>query len=122
MARKLITAALVLTAALTAAGCGSAADAGAAAHRVDRDAETRAIQYQNEARGPISDGAYSADEEGRVAGFHRRDGDVTEAGRDLARGARDAAKNVSDMAEEAIDGAVDAAKGRAASGGAARGR
>ena len=114
MARKLTLAALVLALGLTAAGCGSTAGAGAAASRwADRE-DGNATQYLNEARGPLSDGYYTADGEGRVAGFDRRDEqtdaarigrDIRQTGKDMLRGAKDAAKNAGDMAEEAMDGA-----------------
>ena len=120
MARKLTLAALVLALGLTAAGCGSTADAGATASRWAETGNGNAIAYQNEARGPLSDGYYAADEEGRVAGFDgrtpegRAQADLSEAGRalkrtgsDMLRGAKDAAKNAGDMAEEAIDGTTD---------------
>ena len=117
MVRKLTLAALVLTLGLTAAGCGSTAGAGAAASRWPETADGRTIEYQNEARGPLSDGYYSADEEGRVAGFDgRRTGtdqigqEVRKTGQDMLQGAKDAAKNAGDMAEDAIDGAVNETK------------
>ena len=103
MARRLTLAALVLALGLTAAGCGTTAGAGAAANRWAGSGAGNAVRYQNEARGPLSDGRYAADEDGRVSGF-RKDGT------EMLRGAKDAAKNVSDMAEEAIDGAVDSAR------------
>ena len=116
MTRKLTLAALVLTLGLAAAGCGSTADAGAAASRWDETGDGKAIQIQNEARGPLSDGYYSADAEGRVAGFDDRTpekrSDLSKAGRemkragkDMLRGARDAAKNAGDMAEKAVNDA-----------------
>ena len=121
MARKLTLAALVLALGLTAAGCGSTAGAGAAASRWAETEDGKAIEYQNEARGPLSDGYYTADEEGRVAGFHRKEDrsrtdaarlgrDVRQTGKDVLRGAKDAAKNAGDMAGEAIDDAADAAR------------
>jgi len=116
MKRIWTLAVLVLALGLTAAGCGTE-NAGASASRWDR--EDRATQYLNEARGPLSDGLYTADEEGKVEGFRQSDAraglteagrDMKNAGRDLVRGARDAAKNAGDMAEEAIDDAVDNAQ------------
>ena len=112
MREKLTLAALVLAVGLSAAGCGNTANAGASASSWNREAEDRTIQYQNESRGPLSGGYYSAGEDGRVAGFDQdRDPgaqagrDLRNAGRDLVRGARDAARNVGDMAEEAVDDA-----------------
>ena len=119
MARKLTLAALVLALGLTAAGCGSTAGAGTTASRWADTEDGNAIAYQNEARGPLSDGYYAADEEGRVAGFHRgEDGtgaarigrNVRRAGEDMVQGVKDAAKNAGDMAEEAVDGAAGASE------------
>ena len=105
MREKLTLAALVLAVGLSAAGCGTGAHAGASASGWDREAEDRTIQYQNESRGPLTGGYYSAGEDGRVAGFDRDRDPGAQAGRDLVRGAKDAARNVGDMAEEAVDGA-----------------
>jgi len=126
MAGKLTLAAVVLALGLTAAGCGSADQAGTTASRWDGN-QDKAIQYQNEARGPLSDGTYSADGKGRVTGFDRTDGqdraqdraseagrEMRKAGRDLAKGAKDAAESVGDMAEEALDGMTQGDRDRAA--------
>ena len=108
MGPKTILAALVLTLALAAGGCGATAGAGANAGGWTRE-DARTNQYLNEARGPLSDGAYTADEDGRVKGFDRTDagraldraGDAArQTGRELMQGAKDAAKNAGDMAEE----------------------
>ncbi len=114
MREKLTLAALVLAVGLSAAGCGSAANAGTSASAWNREAENRTSEYQNEARGPLSGGYYSAGEDGRVAGFDQdRDPgtqagrDLRNAGRNLVRGAKDAARNVGDMAEDAVDGTSD---------------
>ena len=97
MREKLTLAALVLAVGLSAAGCGTGANAGASARGWNREAEDRTIQYQNESRGPLTGGYYSAGEDGRVAGFDQdRDPgaqagrDLRNAGRDLVRGAKDA--------------------------------
>ena len=114
MREKLTLAALALAVGLSAAGCGTGAHAGASASGWDREAEDRTIQYQNESRGPLTGGYYSAGEDGRVAGFDQdRDPgaqagrDLRNAGRNLVRGAKDAARNVGDMAEDAVDGSTD---------------
>ena len=118
MGPNTILAALVLTLALAAGGCGATAGAGANAGGWTRE-DARTNQYLNEARGPLSDGAYTADEDGRVKGFDRTDagraldraGDAArQTGRELMQGAKDAAKNAGDMAEEAMDDAADAAR------------
>ena len=118
MGPKTILAALVLTLALAAGGCGTMAGAGANAGGWTRE-DARTNQYLNEARGPLSDGAYTADEDGRVKGFDRTDagraldraGDAArQTGRELMQGAKDAAKNAGDMTEEAMDDAADAAR------------
>ena len=92
MGPKTILAALVLTLALAAGGCGATAGAGANAGGWTRE-DARTNQYLNEARGPLSDGAYTADEDGRVKGFDR-----TDAGRALDR-AGDAARADRERAE-----------------------
>lgn len=124
MVRKFMTAALILTLGLSAAGCGSqnAGNAGTAAHRW-RDntsaSQQWAIQHQNEARGTLDyrgNGAYGADRDGRVDGYHARttDGtrgrtgtrageDLKKAGRDLGNAAKNAARGVGDAAEDTLD-------------------
>ena len=111
MREKLTLAALALAVGLSAAGCGTGAHAGASASGWDREAEDRTIQYQNESRGPLTGGYYSAGEDGRVAGFDedrdpgaRAGQDLRKAGRNLVRGAKDAARSVGDMAEDAVEG------------------
>ncbi len=120
MARKLMTAALILTLALTAAGCGTK-NAGASARNwvdgYDRYYET------------TDDGHYTADNQGRVQGYDARTNDtgrdVTDdiknagrdaandaknAGRDVANGMKNAARNIGDATEDTLDDMTNAAK------------
>ena len=120
MARKLMTAALILTLALTAAGCGTKNAGASARNWVDGYDRTY------EATG---DGHYAADNPGQVKGYgaHSNDTgrDVTDslknagrdaangaknAGRDVANGMKDAAQNIGDAAEDALDDMGNAAK------------
>ena len=75
MVRKLMTAALILTLGLALTACGNET-AGTAANRwtgTNAASQEWAIQRQSDARGPLEDrgnGAYHADETGRVDGYH----------------------------------------------------
>lgn len=132
MVRKLMTAALVLTLALTAAGCGTG-NAGTAANRwsggmndaaTGNNAQDRRWQDESE----TMDGAYSANEKGRVKGFEGYDPtdprltesgsdalhkaktdakkgttDLKNAAKDMGDAAKNAAKSIGDTAEDALD-------------------
>ena len=106
MKKTLITAILILAVSLSAAGCG-AENAGTSAYRWN-NAETQ----QNLARGAPEerDGAYHADENGRVDGFRKNgtgehtENDLKKAGEDLMKGAEDAGKSIGKATEEVLDG------------------
>ena len=82
MVRKLMTAALILTLGLALTACGNET-AGTAANRwtgTNAASQEWAIQRQSDARGPLEDrgnGAYHADETGRVDGYHTDSADGT---------------------------------------------
>ncbi len=118
MARKWIAAVLALTLALALTACGSDR-AGTAAYRWEPN---QAVQRQQEARGPLedrADGAYQADENGRVNGSGQQAGkhmeqagkDLGQAGKDLGEAARDAADGVGRAAQDVGRAAGEAAKG-----------
>lgn len=140
MARKYLTAGLLLVLTLSLTACGTSDKAGTSAHRWDGGTNAAsqdwAIQRQADARGPLSgstDGSYHADSQGRVDGYHARsyDGkrgqaksnrdkagdDLKKAGenakdtaKDLGKAAQDAARSIGDTAEDALDGMKQAAK------------
>lgn len=125
MVRKLMTAALILTLGLALTACGNET-AGTAANRwtgTNAASQEWAIQRQSDARGPLEDrgnGAYHADETGRVDGFHTDSADGTrgnakedmkDAGKDLSNAAKDAAKGAGDAAKDVGEAAKDAARG-----------
>ena len=140
MARKYLTAGLLLALTLSLTACGTSDKAGTSAHRWDGGTNAAsqdwAIQRQADARGPLSgstDGSYHADSQGRVDGYHARsyDGkrgqaktnrdkagdDLKKAGenakdtaKDLGKAAQDAARSIGDTAEDALDGMKQAAK------------
>lgn len=130
MLRKVMTAALVLTLGLTAAGCSNSTAGTSARHWWDSKLDTansRAIDAQNESRGPVSGSRYAADREGRVQGYDARTNDTAagrnaaaraeqagqdmkNAGRDMANGVKNAARSVGDAAEDALDGMTNAAR------------
>ena len=118
MVRKLTTAAFLLALALSLTACGNSY-AGTAAHRwtgTNAASQQWEIQRQSEQEGAKeekSDGAYHADENGWVDGFHDDNDagsqvkeDLKEAGQDLG----DAAKNAGEAAKDAAEGAGNAAK------------
>ena len=130
MARKYLTAGLLLVLTLSLTACGTSDKAGTSAHRWDGSTNAAsqdwAIQRQADARGPLSgstDGSYHADSQGRVDGYHARsyDGkrgqaksnrdkagdDLKKAGenakdtaKDLGKAAQDAARSIGDTAED----------------------
>ena len=121
MLRKLTTAALLLALALTLAACGTD-NAGTAANRwtgtnaASQQWESQRQNQQEDAKREKSDGAYHADENGWVDGFHKdNDGDsqakedLKQAGQDLG----DAAKNAGEAAKDAAESAGNAAKNAA---------
>lgn len=129
MVRKLMTAALILTLGLALTACGNET-AGTAANRwtgTNAASQEWAIQRQSDARGPLEDrgnGAYHADETGRVDGYHTDSADGTrgsakedmkDAGKNLGNAAKDAARGVGDAAEDTLDGMTNAAKDTAKS-------
>ena len=135
MVRKLMTAALILTLGLALTACGNET-AGTAANRwtgTNAASQEWAIQRQSDARGPLEDrgnGAYHADETGRVDGYHTDSADGTrgsakedmkDAGKNLGNAAKDAAKGAGNAVKDAAKGAGDAAKGRGRSGPKGRG-
>lgn len=124
MVRKLMTAALILTLGLALTACGNET-AGTAANRwtgTNAASQEWAIQRQSDARGPLEDrgnGAYHADETGRVDGYHTDSADGTrdsakedmkDAGKNLGNAAKDAAKGAGNAVKDAAKGAGDAAK------------
>ena len=140
MARKYLTAGLLLVLTLSLTACGTSDKAGTSAHRWDGGTNAAsqdwAIQRQADARGPLSgstEGSYHADSQGRVDGYHARsyDGkrgqaksnrdkagdDLKKAGenakdtaKDLGKAAQDTARSIGDTAEDALDGMKQAAK------------
>lgn len=130
MVRKLMTAALILTLGLALTACGNET-AGTAANRwtgTNAASQEWAIQRQSDARGPLEDrgnGAYHADETGRVDGYHTDSADGTrgsakedmkDAGKNLGNAAKDAAKGAGNAVKDAAKGAGDARQGRGRSG------
>ena len=118
MVRKLTTAAFLLALALSLTACGNS-NAGTAANRwtgTNAASQQWEIQRQSEQEGAKeekSDGAYHADENGWVDGFHDDNDagsqvkeDLKEAGQDLG----DAAKNAGEAAKDAAEDAGETAK------------
>lgn len=133
MARKYLTAGLLLVLTLSLTACGTSDKAGTSAHRWDGGTNAAsqdwAIQRQADARGPLSgstDGSYHADNQGRVDGYHARSYDgkrgqaksnrdkagenAKDTAKDLGKAAQDAARSIGDTAEDALDGMKQAAK------------
>lgn len=116
MARKLMTAALILTLAFTAAGCGTK-NAGASA-RSWVDGYDRTYEASGDSR-------YTADNQGRVRGYDTPGSDAANdmknagrdaanaaknAGQDAANGMKNAARSIGDATEDALDDMTNAAK------------
>lgn len=127
MARKLMTAALILTLAFTAAGCGTK-NAGASA-RNWVDGYDRTYEASGNSR-------YTADSQGRVQGYDTPGSDAANdiknagrdavndaknagrdaanaaknAGQDAANGMKNAARSIGDATEDALDDMTNAAK------------
>lgn len=117
MLRNVMTAALVLALGLTAAGCSSSTAGTSARDWTNQD---RTLDAQNESRGPLRDGRYTADQDGRVRGYDARTNDsaarrnaaaqARQAGEDAVDGVKDAARSIGDAAEDALDDVTDAAR------------
>jgi hypothetical protein len=125
MLRKLVSLGLLLTLALSAAGCGSNNNNTGTSARgwnsTTSAAQNRTASYDAESRGPLSDGAYSADKYGRVSGYDtdgsdaKTDGsdaksDLDQAGNDLkdateniGSAAKNTARSIGDATEDALD-------------------
>ena len=105
MVRKLMTAALILTLGLALTACGNET-AGTAANRwtgTNAASQEWAIQRQSDARGPLEDrgnGAYHADETGRVDGYHTDSADGTRGS--AKEDMKDAGKNLGNAAKDAV--------------------
>jgi hypothetical protein len=122
MLRKLVSLGLLLTLALSAAGCGTNSSGTSARgwNSTTSAAQNRTASYDAESRGPLSDGAYSADKYGRVSGYDT-DGsdaktdsdaksDLNQAGNDLkdateniGSAAKNTARSIGDATEDALD-------------------
>ena len=115
MARKYLTAGLLLVLTLSLTACGTSDKAGTSAHRWDGGTNAAsqdwAIQRQADARGPLSgstDGSYHADSQGRVDGYHARSYDGK---RGQAKSNRDkAGDDLKKAGENAKDTAKDLGK------------
>ena len=128
MARKYLTAGLLLVLTLSLTACGTSDKAGTSAHRWDGGTNAAsqdwAIQRQADARGPLSgstDGYHARSYDGkRGQAKSNRDkagDDLKKAGenakdtaKDLGKAAQDAARSIGDTAEDALDGMKQAAK------------
>lgn len=136
MPRRLITAVLVLALGLTAAGCTSSnagtsarnwRDNDTAARGWQKESQDQTMTVRNESRGPLEEGQYAADKDGRLRNNHRSTANsaaaakareagrdmangAKDAGRDMANGAKNAARSIGDAAEDALDNMKDAAK------------
>lgn len=135
MARKLLTAALILTLALTAASCGTK-NAGTSANRWNENDNLSAAARKadegngwadtarNESWGPLAEGSYAADNQGRVkgydsslngAGLNTSGADAKDGTKSLADSAKDTAKDAAHKAKNAGDDIADGMKDAARS-------
>ena len=129
MARKYLTAGLLLVLTLSLTACGTSDKAGTSAHRWDGGTNAAsqdwAIQRQADARGPLSgstDGSYHAGsydgKRGQAKTNRDKAGDdlkkagenAKDTAKDLGKAAQDAARSIGDTAEDALDGMKQAAK------------
>ncbi len=113
MVRKLITAACILALALALTACGGEKASTAANRSMGTNAASQQWEFERQgkqAKKPQGNGAYHADENGHVDGFHHRSAEAKgkQAGEDLKNTVKDAAEDVGDIGREIGDAAKDA--------------
>jgi hypothetical protein len=118
MLRKLFSLGLVCALALSTAACGSSSAGTNARGWTSGSAagDARTYSYEAQSKGPLSDGTYSADNNGQVdtstsdrysdskSDLDQAGDDLKDAGSDIANAAKNAGRSIGDAAEDTLDG------------------